>query len=37
MSCSSCEEGWKELFEKHKDENLDVKPKELEQRGGALL
>ena len=25
----------KELFEKYKDENLDVKPKELEQRGGA--
>lgn len=25
----------KELFEKYKDESLDVKPKELEQRGGA--
>lgn len=25
----------KELFEKYKDETLDVKPKELEQRGGA--
>lgn len=25
----------KELFKKYKDENLDVKPKELEQRGGA--
>lgn len=25
----------KELFEKYKDENLDIKPKELEQRGGA--
>lgn len=25
----------KELFEKYKDENLNVKPKELEQRGGA--
>ena len=25
----------KDLFEKYKDENLDVKPKELEQRGGA--
>ena len=25
----------KELFEKYKDENLDMKPKELEQRGGA--
>lgn len=25
----------KELFEKYKDENLDVKPTELEQRGGA--
>ena len=25
----------KELFEKYKDEHLDVKPKELEQRGGA--
>ncbi len=25
----------KELFEKYKDESLDIKPKELEQRGGA--